>query len=430
MHIGECMLYISGENENLEDLKDKEGFEGLMADYVQKFHSLNPHLSLNKDSQQLPSYMPMYLVSQPRASYGYEVVARELGRFSIEERKILRKLQDSHYDIPVLVTMTDFLEDFQSYASDFRKRLDDPLISTPWNAFNRSFTTTSLVDIFSETSLFGSKSIQQSKRFGVMDKLYEDMLARDVLNNRLDMLKGDRSVKARTLMQSLEKQKKEFHKQIKQQLPRRIDDAMSKNLNGFKPDDVRKMRIDSYSKKMARKGRLATTQLDVLNKSGLNSLRRMISQLKTLSEHAGKFSTYLGIGVVAYDTIEAYRNHAKVARTLFSGAAGIGTALVMGEAGMATVGAFTIGALTGEVALSGTILFSGPVGWVCAIVGIGAVSYSSFKASEFVQDFWDCEYGQDICNKVSSTADILYDDFKSAWSNGSRWLLDFYGGDR
>ena len=59
---------------------------------------------------------------------------------------------------------------------------------------------------------------------------------------------------------------KEFHKQIKQQLPRRIDDTMSKNLNGF-------------------------------------------------------------------NTIEAYRNHAKVARAFLSGAADIGTALVMGEAG-------------------------------------------------------------------------------------------------
>lgn len=431
------MLYISGENEKLQDLKEREGFEGTLSDYMQKLRALNPHLKLDtaSSSQILPSYIPVYLVLEPSsiASYEKEQVVHELNRYSIEERKTLREMQVHEYDIISQVTLADIMEDLQHYSAKFREKLDDPLITTPWTAFNRSFTTTSLVDIFSEASILGAESIEKWKLTTGLEQLYENMLARDSLNTRLHLLQGEKGAKAIKLRQNLAKQIADLDRQIKLQLPRKIDSTMTKYLHTrFTPEEARRLRVTSYSKKMARKGRLATTQLDILNKTGLTRLRKVISQLKSLGGYLDKSSKYLGIGVVAYDTIKAYRDNGKVARTLFSGAVGIaaGTMLVNAAGGTTALGGMVIGTL-GGTALSTTALVCIPgVGWVViiAVVAVGVVttSYVSNRITEAAESLWD-GYGEPVVKQVSNYAHMIYDSLKSAWSSGSHWILDHYG---
>src|SRR3990167_10183653 len=179
------MLYISGSNEHVSQLKEKEEYKGTLADYLEKFNALNPHLFSKPTVQsgQLPSFMPMCLVSEPPASaFGTEEVLRELSRFSLLERQKLRDMQENNYDFPTLIALTEMMEQLQSYAIDFRNSLDNPLISTPWNTLNRSVTKVALVDIFSESAGIGLNSILRSNRFRTLDNLYENMMKRDALN--------------------------------------------------------------------------------------------------------------------------------------------------------------------------------------------------------------------------------------------------------
>ena len=187
------MLYISGNNENISELKNKEGFEGSLASYLEKFNKLNPHLLPNPtvQSEKLPSFMPMFLVSEePIDAFSSEEILRELSRFSLAERQKLRDMQENQYDFPTLIALTSIMEELQSYGSDFRKSLDNPLISTPWNSFNHSLTNASLMDIFSESAAFGAGLIHGSNRFKMIDKLYETMMKRDALNLELYSLRN------------------------------------------------------------------------------------------------------------------------------------------------------------------------------------------------------------------------------------------------
>ena len=427
------MLYISGSNEHVSQLKEKEEYKGTLADYLEKFNALNPHLFSKPTVQsgQLPSFMPMCLVSEPPASaFGTEEVLRELSRFSLLERQKLRDMQENNYDFPTLIALTEMMEQLQSYAIDFRNSLDNPLISTPWNTLNRSVTKVALVDIFSESAGIGLNSILRSNRFRTLDNLYENMMKRDALNLELFTLKNQRGSGVIQSRQNLEKQIKELTREIKQLLPKKLDSTMTKYLNNrMTPENVQKMRVDSFSKKMARKGRFATTNLDVLNRTGLSRLRTMIEKLKTVSDHAGAVSMFLGVGAVAFDTVQAYNNNKDVTRTLLTGAAGVGTGVAIGSAfaSASSFGALTIGAFAGDVALSGTLLLCLPVvGWIVATaVGIAVTGYVAYQASEVVGEVWDNR--QAIRDHVTSMAGYIYNQFQSAWSAGSGWLLDFYG---
>lgn len=284
----------------MKELKDKEGVDGSLSDYLLKFSRLNPHLNLNTSdlSQALPSYKPMYLVSQPSVfKFQKEKEERELivqlNAFSDDELKTLRQMQESRYDVTTCMAAADIMKGLQDYSLDFRKRLDNPLISTPWNALNLSLTNNSIPDIFSETTDFGAKFILKTNRFMGLEKLFEAMMKRDALNRQLHLLRSGKNTAA---LKNIELQIKELTKEIKQLLPKKLDDAMVKYLNSrFTPDQVRKMRINSYSLKIAKKGNFSTINLDVLNKSGLSRLRQFIGQLKVYSKFGTKLSGVLNV---------------------------------------------------------------------------------------------------------------------------------------
>jgi hypothetical protein len=104
----------------LNELKEKEGFEGSLRDYGQKFNQINQNLVLKiaNSEQALPLYTPLFPVLQPFSlnSDQYEI-AQEIKKHSPGERKTLRELQEQEIEIPALITSKDFLSEFASSFS-------------------------------------------------------------------------------------------------------------------------------------------------------------------------------------------------------------------------------------------------------------------------------------------------------------------------
>lgn len=426
------MIYITGERESIDDIRAKEGFGNVSATYLDQLKKLNPKAIpvIASGSYVIPSYTPIYLVSETPSSLDRnpEIVSW-FQDFSMSERKVVKAMQDSQHDIITQISMADILKEVQDSTNDLRKIYDSPLILTPWNDFNQSFKTSSLVDLFGQGAAFTGGYIRHSSRYIKLDLLSEHMYARDSLNTELYKLgkaSGSKIIVQRKALQDAIK----FHTgEIKKILPKRLDDTMCKYLRRVTPEEVRKIRTASYSKKIAKKGRISTTELDFLNKSGFDRLKKLIPRLNTIGDKVGKFSTYIGIGVVAYDTYEAYRSNGKIARTLFSGAVGGGVAYGLGTmASASTWGGLALGTLVGDAGLSaGVLLFMPIIGWVAlTVAGLAVTGYVAYKASQAVETLWD-KYGDDVCNEISSIATYVYNDVKSAWESGSRWILDFYG---
>ncbi len=429
------MLYITGENENLNSLMQKEGYEGFFADYSKALSDRNPHLQLNNASASLtlPAYVPVILVTEPPLP-DRESVVREINNFSLNERKTLREMQGAGYDLLSQIIMQDVMEELQEYSAKFRTYYDDPLITTPWKMFNQSLTNASMPDILAEMSIYGAQKLNGSGRMFFLDTLYENLMKRDDLNRRLHLLKGQSGQKATFLRNNLETQVKDLTREIKRGLNAKINSKLPKYLSSYGEEEIRKMKMGSYSKKVVRKEQLIATRLDLLNRSGLSSLRKVISRLKVLGEKVAKFSTALGVAAVTYDVGSAYYHGDSVSRAFLAGTAGIGTSMLLASSGsLATLGTATmqsallIGGLTGEAALSVGALLCTPAGViVVTIVGAAVVGYASYKASEYVGELWD-EYGNQVCDKVSSVANLVYEEITTAWRTGSQWILDFYG---
>ena len=355
----------------------KEEFKGNLSEYERQFALNNPELCLKYPDykQKLPPNCPIFLLSQPSFNQitGAEAV-KELLKFSLGEREVLRMMQDNNYDIPMQLAMVDIMEELQTYASGFRKWLKVPLVVTPWTEINVSLTDKSVFKILGEAAKFSAKYVSGSPRFYALDSLYEDMMARDVLNRQLHMLKNQKGSELLGFKRDLEKQIKELTARIKKELPKRFSSIKSKYLvRGLTEDEIRKLRPNCQSVKGARSGKPLTTNLDVLNKSGLARLRILIKGLKTLGKVVNKGSTWLNYGAVAYDTAEAYRagNKGAAARTLITGSASVylTTQIVASIGGTGALGGLVIGTLAGDLTLGGMVLLSSPFwGWCLVIV--------------------------------------------------------------
>lgn len=427
------MLYITEEKENINNLKTKEGFEGSVSEYIKLLTERNSHLNLSNTSSsyEFPPYTPVILVKEPYCP-AWEAIS-EIKFFSLKERQTLREMQEAGSDMIVQIVMMDVMEDLRKYSASFRQFYDDPLISTPWNIFNHSLTNASIPDILGELSIYGVQRLS-SGRMLEFDLLYENLMKRDDLNRRLLILKRQSGSKAVLARQNLEKQIKELTSQIKIQLNEKINSKMPKYLSGYAQTEIRKMRMNSYSKKLVKKEQFVATRLDFLNRSGAASLKKIISKLKIIGNKAGKYSTYLGGAAVAYDVQKAYQEGKSTGRAFLTGTAAIGTSAVITSAvsysamGTSVVeGALLIGGLSGEAAVATGVLLSTPAGIVfVTVVGVGAVGYAGYKAGEFVGEVWD-EYGDKVTEKVSSVAHLIYDEITSGWNAGSQWVLDLYG---
>lgn len=431
------MLYITGENENLQNLMKKEGYDDTFPNYCRAFNARNPNLFIHVtlSSQTLPSYVPVILVTTPLCTDG-EMVVREINSFSLNERQTLRKMQEAGYDLLSQIVLQDIMEDLQEYSAKFRQYYDNPLVTTPWTLFNQSLTNASLPDILGEMSFYSAQSLKNSSRLLFFDSLYDNLMKRDDLNRRLLLLKGQQGAKASILRNNLEKEIKDLTRDIKSALNTKIYSKTSKYLSSFGQEEIRKMKIGSYSQKMARKEQLTATRLDLLNKSGTSSLKKLISRLKVVGDSAEKISTTLGVAAVAYDVGQAYYKGNDVSRAFLSGTAGIATTMAINSTGLSlasigaaslTEGAMLIGGVSGEVGMSVGILLCTPAGVVVlTVAGAAVVGYASYKVSEVVGELWD-EYGHEIKQKASKVAEEVYQEILSAWRHGKQWVLDIYG---
>ncbi len=428
------MLYISDADETLKGLMVKEEFTGTQLEYERKFAEMNPEFCAKFPNykDKLPDYMPMVLVTQPifDPSCRAEIV-NELFLFSDEERQSLRIMQEQQWDIPVQIALTDVLKGLQEYASGFRKWLDVPLVVSPWKDLGSALTRASLFDFSEGTLKFGAERIENSSRYILLDKLYKNMMMRDLLNRQLHMLRDKRGGEALAIKKDLSKQIKELNALIKKQLPEKMSKALPKYVNKrFTADEIAKMRSSSYSSKAT-----VTTKIDVLNKSGLGRLKAMTSELKMLGEGVNKTAALLNYGVVAYDAKEAYKTGGGKAamRTFVTGASAIyiTSSAVSAVGGTTALGGFVIGTLAGDAALGTTLLICSPVlGWVIVIgVGVAVSGYVGYKAKGYLEQVWDI--GEDLTVKAyheaSKAASLVHEELRSAWDSGSHWVLSFYG---
>lgn len=429
------MVYITGPEDTLRQLKEKTGTMGSLEVYEKTCLMCNPEMCTKYPNykQKLPPYTPMFLISEdPVDNETRKEIWYELSKYSQEERKILHELQEGGSDIPTQVAVSSMMEEFQKYAAGLRQWLKTPLILNPWEATKDIVTNKHIFKAAGETSSQVSKVVE-SGIYKNLDKLYENMLARDELNRKLHMLKDQKSVGA--LKKSLEKQIQDLTTKIKQQLPKKLNDTMVKYLrNKLSPEAVRKMRIASYSAKAAKSGRLLTTNLQVLDRSGLGRLRIMVNGLKKLGKGINQGAKMLNYGIVAYDTYEAYKNGGSVARTFITGglAVYLSSQAVAAMGGTVALGGLVIGGgvTASNLVLGSTVLLCCPVvGWTALVVGLVAAAVVSYGVKKSLEGVWDLgdQVSQDVYKKAAEATDQMRQEFDAAWRQNSGWLLPYYG---
>lgn len=432
------MVYITGLKDTLKNLKEQEEFTGHLSEYEKLFALCNPELCSQYPNYKdyLPAHYPVFLVNESPVDSVIRIdILRELNLFSSQERETLKMLQDQQHDVVTQIAMSDIMEELQRYAGSFRNWLKTPLVSTPWNSMDHLLTNKSLFKLFGESSRYTSGQIQQSGRFFQLDKLYEAMMNRDVLNRKLYMLRNEKGSDAATLKRALEREIKELTATIKQELPKKLSSAKAKYLNNkFNQIEIQKMRSNSPSAKAAKHGKIFTTKIGFLNRSGFARLRTMIKGFKNLGMIGNASAKLLNYGVVAYDTKEAYheRGPKSAAKTFITGVSSVAlsTYVVSSLGGTASVGGLLIGTLAGDAALGATILIASPVlGWVCLIVaGVAVGALITYHSKSLFEEVWDLaeKQGTIIYNEAVKAANLVHKELNAAWESSSQWILDFY----
>ncbi|MBA2368464.1 MAG: hypothetical protein H0V82_05510 [Candidatus Protochlamydia sp.] len=361
------MLYITGENETLNDLKEKECFKGSLTDYTHKFNELNQILGLKiaGPAYQLPRYTPLFPVSQPSpVTLWQHESAQIIGTYSIKERGILREAQEQGIEIPATMAAEDFLSDYESTLRAIRSKIDHPLIQTPWKFTNDLLTLEGITSIGSETSSFRAKAILNSSLFKGLNELEKNMLTMEALHTQLHAMKGEKSVNALKIKEQLKTQINALAPKIKNQIIPKIEDKLSKHLHSrFSFDELRKMSRTFFDEKLARKGLIKTTYFDLVNRSGLAKMRESIPKFENIGENMGKFSTLLAYAPVVYDTSMAAdrKEYTQAVRTAVVGTVKIETNMAVTAIIIGTVGS--------------VFLASNPVGW-SLVVGGGVIVYA------------------------------------------------------
>lgn len=426
------MVYIVGEKETVRMLMTAECFDGSVESYLKQLQKLNPQCKLDLNNQ-LPPYTPLLLVNTINPSETHsQFILTDVYRMPLDERKILREMQEDRYDFITQITLDEIMNELQEYAQSFRIKLDEPLFQTPWRDFNASLSNSSLIDIFAGTASFTSRYLTTIRPYTQLDPLYESMIQRDALNRELYLLTQVKGKNILVRKRAIEAATQTHTHQIKQLLPKKLDQKTHLNLNKqFTRNELIKMRSNSYSKKMARKNSLTVTNLHFLSRSGLGRLKNMIKFLKSTGSWLGGVSKYIGRAAVAYDTIQAARSKDRSAvRAFLTGSTALGTGVAIGAAfgGTSSFGGLLIGALAGDAALSGTILLFSPViGWiVCGAVGLVAAGYIANKASEAVGELWDT-YGDTIIKETKQVYKSVEEKVISLWSSVSSYFLELYG---
>lgn len=415
------MLYISGPNDTLREICKKEGFEGSFEDYLKQFAALNPELAkkLSKE-QKLPACTPLQLVAMPGLDSVYSTeVAKIISGYSLQERQVLREMQENNHDIPTNVAAMDVMGEFQTFLANTKKKLGAPVFPTPIYEFNRSLTNKSLIKFSGEAVKHAAHLKETSTAFVDKNNLFALMKKRDELNHKWLQLKQQKGSAAVSARNGLERQTKELTAQIKKLLPKHVNASATKYVLGYKPTDAAKLRSNSSSQKLARKGeaKIKATHLDRLTKTGLAKQRSMIKGFKLFGEGVKKAATYTNYALAAYAIGETYSEGGNVARTAFREGTSIYAGALLSTAvagGLAGLGGIAIGSLAGDMALGATILVCYPViGWVVlAVAGAALAGYVSYQTKDLSERVWDSVDTPYVREKIYQFGRWIYEDFK------------------
>jgi hypothetical protein len=191
-----------------------------------------------------------------------------------------------------------------------------------------------------------------------LTQLEKDMVTMDALQMQLHSIRNQKNAKTFIIKQKLQMQIGQLASQIKKQIFPKIQDELSSHLNGcYTADQLKKLSRTSYRERMAKKGKMKTTYLDLSSKTGLRGMREAIPLFKNIGTFAGKTATCINWASLGYDCLDAALNDdlERSIRIAMSGTAGIWagtyvTAYIIGKAGT-------------------TLLVSTPLGWAVVIVG-------------------------------------------------------------
>lgn len=422
------MVYISCKTETWTSLREMEGYEKTPKEYETELRALNPHLH----SSSIGAYTPLILVEERvQTSLEVKMFVRELSQAPQESRESLWHLQQGKIDMPTLVATEHVMEEFRKYSQSFLNRYNDPLIKTPWLNTGPLLTNGSLLDLLSGTSGAVAQSVYQSRHVFALDELFEAMCKRDAYNQEIVRLSSMGKAKSYAQIARLEKQVKEQTALIKQLLPKRIEETMTKYLAG-KGVEVYKIRSNSYSLKVAKKGYSSTLKLDLLNQSGLNRAKDLCKALNKIGQAANKIGFWIGPAIVLYDTNKAYEEKKDFKRVFFSGAAGFSASVFLGSVAPHSLwGATVVATVAGNTALGATMLVSSPfLGTVLfVVVGMAVVGAVGYTVSQVTADLWDSKIGQTTRTWTGEVIEEIYEKLKGAWDSDYNFLNRYYGSD-
>lgn len=419
------MIYITGKNETLGDPNTQSEFLDFISN-TSKFYQANPHLIRYKPGSCLPPHTPLLLTDDfPELKQH----VMELNSLLSEERERLWLFQESNIDIPTLLATNEIMCEAQKYAKKFRKFCNDPLISKPWST-DPFLTNNTLFDLIPGACGIAAGTLRRIRYVDPLDALYDAMCTRDAFNTEIARLSQNKH-KYHARIAQLEKLARDQTKIIKELLPKKVSEKLVKYLN-MRGINLYKTRGNHYSKKLARKGKLATLGLEFLEKTGIEKTKKLIRSLIKLGKYAEKTTFALGAGFVVYDTYEAAKQKQDFTKVFLSGTAGFCAGLYMGSvASFSGWGACAISTLAGEAALGGLILASFPIIGTCVLMVVGAavVGTVTYVAVGAAKNALDTEMGTQVSEEITKDINILYELIKRAWHFNETWIIKYYGTD-
>ena len=421
------MLYITGKEETLEQLRIMEGFGGSLLEYQKKFAELNPNLCSVFPGcvAVLPRFVMINLVNEPIVLLDHsKEVAEIVNNFDESERELIRKMQEDKFDLVSLIEANLIVEEFNEYIvknppslpnnaatpSPFQQSLFDwslgnldekdnwlsqPIVSTPFERLNKATTQESFLDWSSRTFNRGVDALEKSPGFQAKNTLFELMKQRLEVNLQHEKFKNGTLKPGKGEVKALVKKAQELTRQIKRLAAEqvalneaKIIQAKSKEVLGYTLQELKKVRTNVVSIKEAQQGEAAVARLllERLNKTGLKLFRNFLKGAKAAGTGLGNVVGAVGV-VQSVNTVnEVGRQGGNVSCAAASETAGFfanlwmlaaagGSLMAMGSRFINPSMVSAIG--TGVAALGGLLFQSGFIGLGSAILtcvpGIGWV---------------------------------------------------------
>lgn len=352
-------MYITGENDTLATLQGLAECQLPADKFKQEFIRLNPHFVLSEDGK-FPSFFPVNPVGCQSSAIPVDAgLYKEVGEFTLSERQTLRKMQENSIEpIPILVAQ-EIVEQYNTCMASIAQVLDRHETLRQILAFiNDSIDWTHTFDFMEQGFLYRSKQMQHLPIYKSLEAFEQNMMEMDRLQAILYSMRNKKGGNAAALRFSVQQKVKELGIKVRQQIYAKSQDSLYKHLrSSYNKYELRLMSHESW-----RKGKQRVIELDLLNRTSLGKIRKLIPVLQDAGEAAGKVGTIVSIGSLLMETHKAsHKGMGNAIRTAAGGTAN----LVVSEVVM------VIG-----IGVGTTMLVSTPLGWLVIVGGVvgGAVA--------------------------------------------------------